>query len=135
MTRLVPQSCSPTQVPMLHTQTPISFPEVKTELARALLGLWGKRCPKEEWAAPPLSLIELLDQERNRGLWRRCLGVLDSYTWCMLGRCLGLWGIPAQNGPPECPVPVGKSDTVALRAQGPRGVYPYIFIISNFIIK
>lgn len=97
----------------------------------------GREVPRR--SGPPLPHLSwsFLDKERPEGfgggfrvfhfdtlrLWEGVSGFWDS------------WGIPAQNGPPECPVPVGKSDTVALRAHGPRGVYPYIFIISNFIIK
>lgn len=134
MTRFVPQSWYfPTQVPMLRTQTPMSSPEVK----RALLGLWGKRSPQEEWAAPPPAIMELSEPEKEQRALEE-VSEFSTHTCCACGKVSPLWdswGIPAQNGPAECPVPVGKSDTVALRAHGPRGVYPYIFIISNFIIK
>lgn len=87
MTRSVPHSrYFPTRCPR-SAQTPISSPELNREVVRALLGLWGKRRPKEEWAVPSPISPGAPWTRKARGLWRRVL----SFEFSTSTPCVRVW--------------------------------------------
>ena len=138
--RLVSQPCYvQTHVTTLRTQPLISYPhsQVKKEAGEGTARLVGGRGVPTRDRPLPRSCRELPGQEKGQ----RALGQevseysapspCDSNVVCVERR-LPVSGTHGASLPrtvhPGCRVPVGKSDTAALVARGPRGIYPYIYI-------